>query len=63
MQATRCVVPVSAFFSPLKERAPDVPAPPPLHYDPVLCTKAQCKAILNPFWLVNTLYRYITVSV
>ncbi len=50
IEATRLVVPLAAFFSPLKERPSEVAAPPPLHYDPVLCTKSACKAVLNPFW-------------
>ena len=43
------VVPVAAMVTPLKER-PDMP---PICYDPVLCGKAQCRAVLNPLWYVN----------
>lgn len=48
LEATRMVVPLGSLFTPLKER-PDLP---PLQYDPVLCTRPACRAILNPFWQV-----------
>ena len=44
------VVPVAAMVTPLKER-PDMP---PICYDPVLCSRSQCRAVLNPLWLVRT---------
>ncbi len=53
VESTRMVAPLTAFFTPLKERPTDVQQPPPLHYDPVLCTKSNCKAVLNPFWYGN----------
>uniref|UniRef100_A0A914UZG7 Protein transport protein SEC23 n=1 Tax=Plectus sambesii TaxID=2011161 RepID=A0A914UZG7_9BILA len=53
IDAQRLVVPLATFFSPLKERPADQPQPPPLHYDPVLCQKAQCKAVLNPLCQVD----------
>jgi hypothetical protein len=40
-------VPISALYTPLKERD-DLP---PVLYEPVTC-KASCKAILNPYWCV-----------
>lgn len=40
------VVPVAALFTPLKER-PDLP---PIQYEPVLCSRATCRAVLNPLW-------------
>lgn len=40
------VVPVGCMFTPLKER----PELPPICYDPVLCTRNTCRAVLNPFW-------------
>lgn len=45
IEATRTVVPISALYTPLKERD-DLP---PVMYEPVTC-KAPCKAILNPYW-------------
>jgi len=44
LEATRLVVPVAALYSPLKER-PDLQ---PVQYDPVVCTRSNCRAILNP---------------
>jgi len=49
LEATRMVIPLSALYTPLKER-PDLP---PVQYDPVLCTKQQCRAILNPYCQVD----------
>lgn len=46
LEATRMVVPVAALFTPLKER-PDLP---PIQYEPVLCSRATCRAVLNPLW-------------
>lgn len=48
IEATRTVVPISALYTPLKERE-DLP---PVMYEPVTC-KANCKAILNPYWSVR----------
>nr|CDJ94460.1 Zinc finger and Sec23 Sec24 trunk region domain containing protein [Haemonchus contortus] len=53
VDAQRLVVPVACFFTPLKERPADQPQQPPLEYDPVLCQKASCKAILNPLCFVD----------
>lgn len=49
LEATRMVVPLAALYTPLKER-PDLP---PIQYDPVTCTRATCKAILNPMCQVD----------
>nr|XP_018900387.1 PREDICTED: protein transport protein Sec23A-like [Bemisia tabaci] len=49
LEATRLVVPVGCLYQPLKER-PDLP---PIHYDPVLCTRNTCRAILNPMCQVD----------
>lgn len=49
IEATRLVVPLGCLFTPLKERL-DLP---PLNYDPVLCTRTTCRAILNPFCCVD----------
>ncbi|EKC99299.1 protein transport protein SEC23 [Trichosporon asahii var. asahii CBS 8904] len=48
IEATRTVVPISALYTPLKERD-DLP---PVHYEPVTC-KAPCKAILNPYCQID----------
>lgn len=49
LEATRMVVPLGALFTPLKERL-DLP---PIQYDPVLCTRPTCRAILNPFCQID----------
>ena len=48
-EATKLLVPLACLFTPLKERL-DLP---PLTYDPVLCTRTTCRAILNPFCHVD----------
>lgn len=53
IDAQRLVVPLAAFFTPLKERPSDQQQQPPLEYDPVLCSKANCKAVLNPLCIVD----------
>ncbi|CAJ0577142.1 unnamed protein product, partial [Mesorhabditis spiculigera] len=53
VDAQRLVIPLSCFFTPLKERPADQPQQPPLEYDPVLCSKAQCKSILNCYCMVD----------
>uniref|UniRef100_A0A8C2ZTH8 Protein transport protein SEC23 n=1 Tax=Cyclopterus lumpus TaxID=8103 RepID=A0A8C2ZTH8_CYCLU len=49
LEATRMVVPVSSLFTPLSER-PDLP---PIQYEPVLCSRATCRAVLNPLCQVD----------
>lgn len=49
LEATRMVVPVASLFTPLKER-PDLP---PIQYEPVLCSRATCRAVLNPLWYAS----------
>lgn len=46
LEATRMVIPLGTLYTPIKER-PDLP---PIQYDPVLCTRPTCRAILNPYW-------------
>lgn len=53
VDSQRLVVPLACFFTPLKERPADQPQQPPLEYDPVLCQKASCKAVLNPLCFVD----------
>lgn len=55
LEATRLVVPVSCLFTPTKDR-PDLP---PLQYEPVMCSRTTCKAVLNPLWWVYTIYIYL----
>ncbi|XP_059504481.1 protein transport protein Sec23A isoform X1 [Stegostoma tigrinum] len=49
LEATRMVVPLACLFTPLKER-PDLP---PIQYEPVLCSRATCRAVLNPLCQVD----------
>ena len=49
LEATRMVVPLGVLYTPLKER-PDLP---PIQYDPVLCARSNCRAILNPMCQVD----------
>ncbi|XP_050407148.1 protein transport protein Sec23B [Patella vulgata] len=49
LEATRMVVPLGCLYTPLKER-PDLP---PIQYDPILCTRPTCRAILNPFCQID----------
>lgn len=48
-EGTKLVVPLGCLFTPLKERL-DLPV---LNYEPVLCTRTTCRAILNPFCSVD----------
>ncbi|XP_038865713.1 protein transport protein Sec23A isoform X1 [Salvelinus namaycush] len=49
LEATRMVVPVASLFTPLKER----PELPPIQYEPVLCSRVTCRAVLNPLCQVD----------
>ncbi|XP_053669942.1 protein transport protein Sec23A isoform X3 [Anopheles nili] len=49
IDSTRLVVPLGCLYQPLKER-PDLP---PILYDPVICTRTTCRAILNPLCQVD----------
>lgn len=49
IEATRLVVPLVSLYQPLKER-PDLP---PIQYEPVLCTRNTCRAVLNPMCQVD----------
>ncbi|XP_063387224.1 protein transport protein Sec23A isoform X1 [Cydia fagiglandana] len=49
IEATRLVVPLACLYQPLKER-PDLP---PIQYEPVLCTRNTCRAVLNPMCQVD----------
>ncbi|PWN47806.1 protein transport protein SEC23 [Violaceomyces palustris] len=48
IEATRTVVPISALYTPLKERD-DLP---PVLYEPVTC-KPPCRAVLNPYCQID----------
>ncbi|XP_055373756.1 protein transport protein Sec23A [Condylostylus longicornis] len=49
IDAGRLVVPLACLYQPLRER-PDLP---PIQYEPVICTRSTCRAILNPLCQVD----------
>lgn len=49
IDATKLVVPLGCLYQPIKERA-DLP---PILYEPVLCTRNSCRAILSPMCQVD----------
>lgn len=49
IDSSRLVVPLGCLYQPLKERT-DLPA---IQYEPVLCTRGNCRAILNPLCQVD----------
>ncbi|KAK0422836.1 hypothetical protein QR680_007816 [Steinernema hermaphroditum] len=51
--AIKIPVPIGVFYQPLKERPLDQPQQPVLNYEPVLCQKKTCKAVLNPLCFVD----------
>ncbi|XP_011410444.1 PREDICTED: protein transport protein Sec23A-like isoform X2 [Amphimedon queenslandica] len=62
IEAAKLVVPMAAMITPLKER----PELPPAQYEPVLCGRSQCRAVLNPLcqvdyrsksWICNFCYQ------
>jgi protein transport protein SEC23 len=68
IEATRLVVPLGCLYQPIKERQ-DLP---PIQYDPVLCTRSNCRAILNPLcqvdyraklWVCNFCFQRNPVSI
>lgn len=68
IEATRLVVPLVSLYQPLKERY-DLP---PIHYEPFLCTRNTCRAVLNPMcqvdfraklWVCNFCFQRNPVSI
>jgi len=49
LEGTRMVVPLACMYTPLKDR-PDLP---PIQYDPVLCTRPGCRAVLNAYCQID----------
>lgn len=49
IDSSRLVVPLGCLYQPIKERT-DLPA---IQYEPVLCTRSNCRAILNPLCQVD----------
>ncbi|KKA28589.1 hypothetical protein TD95_004730 [Thielaviopsis punctulata] len=55
MEASRLVVPIGAVYTPLKEK----PETPILQFEPMTC-KQPCRAVLNPFCVIDTRARIWT---
>ncbi|CAK5036267.1 unnamed protein product [Meloidogyne enterolobii] len=53
VDSQKLIVPVATFFTPLKEKAADQPKQPVMEYDPILCQKQSCKAVLNPLCMID----------
>lgn len=53
LEATRCVAPFGALYTPLKKLPPSCAPPTALPYDPVRCSNAACHAVLNPYCQVD----------
>mmetsp|Transcript_31306 Transcript_31306/g.45634 ORF Transcript_31306/g.45634 Transcript_31306/m.45634 type:complete len:810 (+) Transcript_31306:97-2526(+) len=53
LEATRCVAPIGALYTPLKKLPPNCAPPTALQYDPVRCSTATCHAVLNPYCQVD----------
>lgn len=49
VEAQKLVIPLAVLYQPFKERY-DLP---PIMYEPVLCTRNNCRAILNPYCQVD----------
>lgn len=52
IEAAKVVLPLACLFTPLKES--QTRSPPPAAYEPVLCSRQACRAVLNPFCQVRT---------
>lgn len=53
LEATRCVAPIGALYTPLKKLPAYCSPPTALQYDPVRCSTATCHAVLNPYCQVD----------
>lgn len=53
LEATRCVAPIGALYTPLKKLPPTSSPATALQYDPIRCSTATCHAVLNPYCQVD----------
>ena len=53
LEATRCVAPIGALYTPLKKLPPTCAPPTALQYDPIRCSQPNCSSVLNPFCQVD----------
>ncbi|CAK9297006.1 unnamed protein product [Gordionus sp. m RMFG-2023] len=49
LESTRMVIPLGALYTPYKEKS----FLPPIMYDPILCSRNNCRAVLNPYCQVD----------
>lgn len=55
VDAAKVVLPLGCMFTPLKESS--TKPLPAISYEPVLCSRSNCKAILNPYCQVCLPFR------
>jgi len=53
LEATRCVAPIGALYTPLKKLPAACAPPAALQYDPIRCSTSTCHAVLNPYCQVD----------
>ncbi|VEU37996.1 unnamed protein product [Pseudo-nitzschia multistriata] len=53
LEATRCVAPIGALYTPMKKLHPSCCPPTALPYDPIRCSSPSCRAVLNPYCQVD----------
>jgi len=53
LEATRCVAPIGALYTPMKKLHPSCCPQNALPYDPIRCSSATCHAVLNPYCQVD----------
>jgi len=53
LEATRCVAPIGALYTPMKKIHPGFCPPQALPYDPIRCSAPGCNAVLNPYCQVD----------
>ncbi|XP_074599524.1 transport protein Sec23 [Brevipalpus obovatus] len=60
VEAAKIVLPLGCLYTPLKEST--TRPLKPVDYDPLLCTRSQCRAVLNPFCNVDNKARIWTCA-
>ena len=53
LEATRCVAPIGALYTPMKKLHSSCCPPNALPYDPIRCSSPTCHAVLNPYCQVD----------
>lgn len=60
VEAAKIVLPLGCLYTPLKEST--TRPPPPVQYEPLLCGRQNCRAVLNPFCQVDNKARIWTCA-